>query len=172
MINRVAIDEAEFAHGGGRGFGGNAFEPDDGRGTGPEFDDFVVHLLELAGVAAAFLAKPVQTAHQVRGDLQIIRFRVDEIQRSAVAGDLLFGTVFGAGMAEDERAQTVRRNSHAFDAIGRFDTLDERHFAQGFEDLGRLTGVKLLLAFGLGEIVEQPVGAHRHREIAESVIAE
>jgi hypothetical protein len=50
--------------------------------------------------------------------------------------------------------------------------LDERHFAQGFQDLGRLAGIKLLLAFGFSEIVEQPIGAHRHGEVAEPVIAE
>ena len=29
LINGVAIDDAEFIHGGERGFGGNAFETDD-----------------------------------------------------------------------------------------------------------------------------------------------
>ena len=141
LVNGVAIDQAEFVHGGGRGFGGNAFETDDGRGAGPKFDDFVVHFLELAGVTAAFLTKFMQTAQQVGGDWQIFRFRVDEIQRAAVAGDFLFGTVFGAGVAEDERAQTVGGDSDAFDAVGGFDALDERHFAQGFKHLRRLAGV-------------------------------
>jgi len=36
----------------------------------------------------------------------------------------------------------------------------------------RSTSVKLLFAFGFGEVVEQPVGAHRHGEVAELVIAE
>ena len=62
LINGVAIDEAEFIHGSGRGFGGNAFEADDRRSAGPELDDFVVHLLELPGIAASFLAKPVEAA--------------------------------------------------------------------------------------------------------------
>ena len=172
LIYGVAIDEAEFVHGGGRGLGGNAFETDDGRGTGPEFDYFVVHPLELAGVAAAFLTKFVQPAHQVGGDGQIFRFCVDEIQRAAIAGDFLFGPVFGAGVAEDERAQTVGGNGDAFDAVGRFDALHERHFAQSFEHLGRLAGVKRLLALRFGEVVEQPVGAHRHGKVTEPVIAE
>ena len=62
LINGVAIDQAEFVHGGGRGFGGDTFETDDGRCAGPKFDDFIVHLLELAGVTAAFLTKFMQTA--------------------------------------------------------------------------------------------------------------
>ena len=82
LVDGVAIDEAEFIHGGGRGFGGNAFEPDDGRGAWPQFDDFVVHFLELAGIAAAFLTEPMQTAQQVWGDVQCLRFGVDEIQRA------------------------------------------------------------------------------------------
>lgn len=133
LINGMAIDESEFVHGGGRAFGGNAFETDDRRGTGTEFDDFVVHLLELAGVAAAFLAELMQTTHQIGSDLQVFRFRVDEGQRAAVAGDFRFRTVFGAVMAEDKRAQTVGGDGDAFDAVGGFDTLHQRHFAQGFE---------------------------------------
>ena len=103
---------------------------------------------------------------------KFVRFGVDEIQRAAVAGDFLLGTVFGPGMAEDERAQTVGRDGDAFDAVGGFDALDERHFAQGLEHLRRLAGVKLLLALGFGKVVEQPVGAHRHGKVAKAMIAE
>lgn len=53
LVDGVAIDKAEFLHGGGRGFGGHTFEPDDGRRARSKLDDFVVHLLELAGIAAA-----------------------------------------------------------------------------------------------------------------------
>ena len=172
LIDGVAIDEAEFIHGGGRGFGGNAFEADDGRRAGTQFDDFVVHLLELAGIAAAFLAEPVQTAQQVRGDGQCLRFGVDEIQRAAIARDFLLGTVFRTGVAEDERAQTVGSDGDAFDAVGRFDALDERHFAQGLQHLRRLAGVQLLLALGFGKVVEQPVRAHRHGEVTKAMVAE
>ena len=58
------------------------------------------------------------------------------IQRVPIARDFLLGTVFGAGVAENERAQTVGSHGHAFDAVGRFNALQERHFAQGFEHRG------------------------------------
>ena len=69
LINGVTIDEAEFIHSGGRGFRRNALEPDDGRSAGLEFDDFVIYFLELTGITAAFLAKPVEAAQHVGGDL-------------------------------------------------------------------------------------------------------
>jgi hypothetical protein len=130
LINGVAIDEAKFIHGSGRGFGGNAFETDDGCFAGPEFDDFVIKALELTGVAAAILAKFVETAQQVGSDLQFFGFGVDEVQRAAIAGDFLFRTVFGAGVAENERAQTVGGDGDAFDAVGGFDALDDGSLAE------------------------------------------
>jgi hypothetical protein len=71
LINGVMIDEAEFIYGGGRGSRGNTFEPDDGRSAGPEFDDFVIHFLELTGITAAFLAKPVEAA-QTAGNPRVL----------------------------------------------------------------------------------------------------
>jgi len=56
LINGVAIDQAEFIHGGRRDFRGDTFATDDGGGSGPEFNDFVIHFLELANVTAAFLS--------------------------------------------------------------------------------------------------------------------
>ena len=75
-------------------------------------------------------------------------------------------------VAEDARALTVESDGHAFDAVGGFDALHERHFAQGFEHLRPLAGVKHLLALDFGEVVEQSVGAHRHGEVTQAMIAE
>jgi hypothetical protein len=60
----------------------------------------------------------MQAAQQVGGDLQCLRFGVDEMQGAAIPGDVLLGSVFGSGMAEDERAQSVRRDGDAFDTVG------------------------------------------------------
>lgn len=114
----------------------------------------------------------MQTAQQVGGDLQCLRFGVDEMQSAAIPGDVLLGPVFGAGMAEHERAQPVWRDGDAFDTIGRFDTLDHGHFAQGLQRLRRLPCVQFLLALGFGKVVEQPIGAHRNSKVAKAMIAE
>ena len=172
LVDGVAMDEAEFIHGVGRGFGGDTFETCDGRGAWPQFDDFVVHFLELTSIAAAFLREPMQAAQQIGSDGQCLHFGVDEMQGSAIPGDVLLRPVFGAGMAEHERAQPVWRDGDAFDAIGRFDALDHGHFAQGFQHLRRLPGIQLLLALGFGKIVEQPIRAHRHGEVTKAMVSE
>ena len=172
LVDGVAIDEAEFIHGGGRGFGGDAFETYDGRGAWPQFDDFVVHFLELTGIAAAFLREPMQAAQQIGSDGQCLHFGVDEMQGSTIPGDVLLRPVSRAGMAEHERAQPVWRDGDTFDAIRRFDALDHGHFAQGFQHLRGLPGIQLLLALGFGKIVEQPIRAHRHGEVTKAMIAE
>ncbi len=75
LVDGVAIDEAEFIHGSWRGFGGDARETHDGRGAWPQFDDVVVHFLELTGIAAAFLTELMETAQQVGSDGQGFRLR-------------------------------------------------------------------------------------------------
>ena len=79
LVDSVAIDEAEFIHGGGRGFGRYTFETDDGCSAWSQFDDFVVHFLELAGIAAAFLTQPMQTAQEVWSNGHVLGFGVDEV---------------------------------------------------------------------------------------------
>ena len=172
LIDGVPIDETEFIHGGWRGFGGDTFETYDGRGAWPQFDDFVVHFLEPTSIATAFLREPMQAAQQIGSDGQCLPFGVDEMQGSAIPGDVLLGPVFGAGMAEHERAQPVWRDGDAFDAIGRFDALDHGHFAQGLQHLRRLSGIQLLLALGFGKVVEQPIRAHRYGEVTKAMVSE
>jgi len=62
------IEPAEFVHGGGRLLRRNAFETNDGRSPGPEFDHFVVSAFELSGVAARALAESVKAFENVRSE--------------------------------------------------------------------------------------------------------
>ena len=97
---------------------------------------------------------------------------MDQRQGAAIARDVLLGPVFGAGMAEHERAQTVVCDRDAFDAVRRLDALDQCHFTQSLQHLWRLASVQLLLALGFGQVVVQPIGAHRYGKVAEAMIAE
>lgn len=78
-----------------------------GRPDGDELDDVVVEAFELAGVAAAVLTEGVEVFQGGGIDGNAGGFGVDFIQGAPVADDFLLGTVAGAGVAEDERAQAV-----------------------------------------------------------------
>lgn len=97
---------------------------------------------------------------------------MDEIQGATIAGDILLGPVFGTGVAEDKRAQTVGCDRHAFDAVGRLNALHQGHFTQGFQYLRRLPSVQFLLALRFGQVVEQPIRAHRHGQVSKTMVAE
>src|SRR5208282_6179226 len=99
-----AIEPAEFVHGSGRLLRRNAFETNDGRSTGPEFDHFVVNAFELTGVAARALAEGVQAFESVRGEGQLFVPGVNFVQGEAVALNFLLGAVAGPGVAENERS--------------------------------------------------------------------
>ena len=65
------------------------------------------------------------------------------------------------GHAQYERQQSVAIHGHDLDAVGRFRALDDGGVAQRFQNLLRLAGVKLLFSLGLGDVIQQPDGAHR-----------
>jgi hypothetical protein len=172
LIERVAVEQAEFIHGGGRLFCRQAAEDDFGRGPRRELDDVVINALELPRVAAGALAKGVQTFESVGRDGKFGVARVDFVQRAAIALHFLLGTVSRSGVAQHERAQTVGGDGDALDTIGRFRALNEGHLAECLQHLRRQAGEQLLFAFGLGNVVEQPRRAHGQGVVADTLIAE
>jgi hypothetical protein len=60
LIERVPVEQAEFVHGRRSFLCGNATKTNDGRSAGNELDDFVVHALELSGVAAGRLGEEMK----------------------------------------------------------------------------------------------------------------
>jgi hypothetical protein len=150
----------------------NAFETNDGRNAGPKFDHFVVNAFELPGVAARALAEGVKVFESVRGDGQLFVPCVNFVQGETVALNFLLGTIFGTGVAKNERTQAVGGDSDAFNAVGGFSALNKRHFTESFKHLWRLVGEQFLFAFGLGNIIEQPRGAHGQGVVTETLIAE
>lgn len=117
LIERMAIEQAEFSHGGGRLFCRNALETNDGRGPGPKFDHFIINAFELPGVAAGGLTKGVQMFEGGRGDGQFFVPGVDFVQGEPVALNFLFGAVAWLGVAGDERTEAVGSDGDALDAL-------------------------------------------------------
>ena len=172
LIERVTVEQTQFVHGCGRLFGGNTFETNFRCAAGNKFNDVIIHALELSGVATGLLAERVKMFQCFRRDGNACSFGMNFIQCEPIAENFFFRTAARAGMAEHKRTQTVAFDRDAFDTIGRFRALDNSRVAQRLQNLRRLTCLKLLLSFGLGNVRQQAGGARRQGHVAEPVIAE
>jgi hypothetical protein len=57
----------------------------------------------------------------------IHRFRVNQVQSTPIPLDLFFRSIERTRVADNQWTQSIRCNRHTFDAVGRFDALDERN---------------------------------------------
>src|ERR1017187_2873158 len=143
------------------------WKPSSGGGSvALEVEDFLAAIQQLKSAGYSILLGPFETpvCHMaVVSDPDGNSVTIHKRKASEGREELLYRV----SVAEDARALTVESDGHAFDAVGGFDALHERHFAQGFEHLRPLAGVKHLLALDFGEVVEQSVGRSEERRVGK-----
>lgn len=171
LVERMAVEQAQFIHGSGSLFCLHAAEADDGCSAGNELNNLIVQAFELPGIAARGLAQGVKPSDGVGGHGQFFVPGVDFIQRHSVTLHFLLRTVAGFGVSQDQRTETFRRDRHALDAIGRFGALNDGRLPESLKHLRRLAGKQLLFAFGFGNVVEQPRRAHGQRVVSQAAVA-
>jgi len=132
--------------------GGGGFEADAAAAVGVGFDDVAILFLIQAGIPNLAAGQFVQLADGGFGDGQFGAFGVDEIEGVAIAADFFLVAVLEVGLAEDDGADAFLIDFNAFDAVGGDGTFDQRVFAEHFEALRGLPGVKLLLAEGFAQV--------------------
>jgi len=104
----------------------------------------------------------MQIADRLLRHLELCALCVDQVQRIAVATDLLLIAVAQGRPAEDQCPDTLGVYLHALDAITGNRALDQGMLAQGPQPLWRLAGEQLLTPDGLPQLRQRPSGRHRY----------
>jgi len=91
-----------------------------------------------------------------RGDGELARPGVDQVQGTAIAPDLLFRAVPGRCILQDQRLQTIWRYRNPLDAIRGFNALHERRLPERGDHLRRLPEEQTLPPLRLGDIGHEP----------------
>ena len=78
----------------------------------------------------------MQLKHEIRRELRLAKVRVNSVQRVAVSGDFLFGSVRRLGSLRNEIADPLRRSDHAFDSVRRLGALNDGALAECLKQLG------------------------------------
>jgi hypothetical protein len=157
LVDHVTVPEEKFFHGIRHKRRSQWPEPDLPAAVRLELDDIVGSRLPDPCVAArAALRKLVQTKTCGRGKPDLLVFRMNPVQCTAIADDLLLGAVPRRRISEHERPQAISRNRHPLDPIRGLGALHDGKLAQRLEDLWRLVFVELLAAPGLGHRLDHP----------------
>ena len=156
----------QFGYCAGRFSGGDGTETDAFATIGIPFDDVAVPLLVLAGIPDFTPSQTVQVADRGFGDGQMDVLFVDQRECVPVAPDFFLIAVAEQGCSEHQLAHSSRLDGDALDAVAGYRAFDQGMFAQGFEPLRCLTGVKGLLATKFAQVGQIPARAAWNRGIA------